>query len=174
MATTRDFLVGVVIGSALGAAAALLYAPAAGTETRQIIKDRTGEALDRTTELAGQARTRVSDLASQTQNRASEVVQQTQARVSDMAGQVRSKAGELTQQVQGAVDRGRQAVEQQKDAVLSAVEAGRQAFAEKKDQLQQDVADDTAAVTTETENLAGGTTELGQTTEASEPTPPPA
>ena len=37
MADSRDFLIGVLVGSAIGAAAALLYAPQSGTETRQLL-----------------------------------------------------------------------------------------------------------------------------------------
>ncbi|MBM3458383.1 MAG: YtxH domain-containing protein, partial [Armatimonadetes bacterium] len=40
MADSRDFVIGVVIGGVLGAAAALLLAPAAGSETRRVIRSR--------------------------------------------------------------------------------------------------------------------------------------
>ena len=144
MSTTRDFLVGVIIGSALGAAAALLYAPATGTETRQLLKDKTTEAIDQANEMAQQARVRVNEVAQQTQTRMGEVRDQVRTRTDEVTGTVRAKAGELSQQAQQAVDRGRHAVEVQKEAVLSAVEAGKQAYQEKQSELQQQVAEDTA------------------------------
>lgn len=38
-----EFLAGVVVGSAIGGAIALLFAPKTGAETRQIIKDKSVE-----------------------------------------------------------------------------------------------------------------------------------
>jgi gas vesicle protein len=132
MADSKDFMIGVLVGSAIGAAAALLYAPQSGTDTRILLKTRADEAKDRTAEMAQQARARASELANTAQGRIGEV-----------RGQVQAKAGEITNQAQELVDRGRHMVEQQKEAVLSAVEAGRQAYTEKQNQLQQEVAEDT-------------------------------
>jgi gas vesicle protein len=65
--STREFLCGVLIGSAVGAAAALLYAPASGTETRETIRAKTVEARDKATELANQARARAEELQREAQ-----------------------------------------------------------------------------------------------------------
>ena len=42
---TKNMVIGVGIGSALGAAAGILFAPKSGKETRQIIADRTSETI---------------------------------------------------------------------------------------------------------------------------------
>jgi gas vesicle protein len=42
---TKNMVIGVGIGSALGAAAGILFAPKSGKETRQIIADRTSETV---------------------------------------------------------------------------------------------------------------------------------
>ena len=131
MTGTRDFFVGILVGSAIGAAAALLYARQSGIETRQQLKDKTNQALDKTNELASQAR-----------GRANELVSQAQTRVSDMTSQARTKIDDLSGQAQGMIDRGRQMVDQQTDAVKTAIDAGKQAYMEKQTQLQQEVAQD--------------------------------
>jgi gas vesicle protein len=42
---TKNMVIGVGIGSALGVAAGILFAPKSGKETRQIIADRTSETI---------------------------------------------------------------------------------------------------------------------------------
>lgn len=43
---TKNMVIGVGIGSALGVAAGILFAPKSGKETRQIIADRTSETIN--------------------------------------------------------------------------------------------------------------------------------
>lgn len=122
MAKTADFLVGVVVGSAIGAACALMYAPMSGVETRETLKVKAGEARDKATELAGTVRTRSTE----------------------MMEQAKAKADEVTRNAQQIVDRGRTMVEGQRDAIKSAVDAGKQAYTEKASTLHSEVAQDTA------------------------------
>lgn len=49
-------LVAFVIGAAVGAAVALLYAPASGRETRELVNRRAREARERASEAARQGR----------------------------------------------------------------------------------------------------------------------
>lgn len=42
---TRNLIIGAGIGSAVGVAAGILFAPKSGSETRHIIADRTGETV---------------------------------------------------------------------------------------------------------------------------------
>ena len=131
MADSKDFFIGVLVGSAIGAAAALLYAPQAGTDTRLMLKDKASEAKDRTAEFAQQAKGKATDL-----------VHTAQARVGDVTTQAKSRVGDLAHQAQDLADRGRQVVERQKEALTSAVEAGRQAYTEKQTALQSEVQTD--------------------------------
>ena len=94
MAQSRDFLIGVIVGSAIGAAAALLYAPQAGVDTRSQLRDKAAEAKERTAELAQQAGTRVG-----------EVTGQAKARVGELAQQAQTKAGEVTSQAKARAKR---------------------------------------------------------------------
>ena len=53
MSNRQNFLLGILIGGVAGAVAALLYAPQSGSETREQIKDKAGEAGKRASEVAG-------------------------------------------------------------------------------------------------------------------------
>jgi gas vesicle protein len=80
------FLAGLGVGAVVG----ILYAPKAGTETREALRARAEEGRD----------------------------------------YVRSRAREAREQAEGWVDKGRDAVSQQKDQFRAAYEAGRQAYQE--------------------------------------------
>ena len=54
MCDTRDFVVGMLIGGMVGAAAALLLAPMAGPELRGEIKEKTGEWVETGRKKAGE------------------------------------------------------------------------------------------------------------------------
>lgn len=131
MSAAREFLVGVVVGGAIGAAAALMYAPQPGEATRTRLR-----------ESATEARERTAALAEQTRGRASEVVHTAQSRLSEVGDQVRSKADGLSQQAHQIAGRSRDLVERQREAVSAAVDAGRQAYTARQTELQSGVADD--------------------------------
>jgi gas vesicle protein len=116
MAEKREFLLGMCIGSAIGAAVALLYAPQAGEDTRDLIRQKTTDAKEKVTEVAG-------------------TVKQT---VAEKADTVKSSATEL-------MDKGRGFVESKKALVTAAVDAGKQAFTQKKSELEADVNEDLEA-----------------------------
>ena len=134
MAQNREFLLGVIVGSAIGAAAALMYAPASGAETREQLRVKAEQARDKATEVAEQARAR-----------ATEVANQARSKVEEVSREARTKVEDLSHQAQNAVDRGRQLVEGQKDAILTAVDAGKQAYRDKASELHKEVAEDTKA-----------------------------
>jgi gas vesicle protein len=59
------FLVAFVAGAAVGAAVALLFAPATGDQTRQYLGQRAREGRDRAAEAARQGRERATEAARQ-------------------------------------------------------------------------------------------------------------
>ena len=61
--SSGSVLVAFVIGAIAGAAVALLYAPAAGEETRRKIADRAREGREKAEDLARRGREAASDLA---------------------------------------------------------------------------------------------------------------
>ena len=56
---------GVLTGAAIGGILALLFAPKSGTDTRQLIKDKTGEAVEILKTKAGAVIDSVNDVASE-------------------------------------------------------------------------------------------------------------
>lgn len=57
--TAKGFLVGMLVGSAVGAIAALLFAPMEGAETRRKIADTSRSAKDRVAQAATNVKKRV-------------------------------------------------------------------------------------------------------------------
>ncbi len=124
---TRDFLIGVLVGSAIGAAAALLYAPQSGAETRGMIKDRATEAYEKTGELAQTAKAKTTEIAGQVR-----------AKTEDLTNQARTKVDELRTQAVELGDRVKGVAATQREAVLAAVDAGKQAYTDRSSTLQSD------------------------------------
>src|SRR5215211_2665919 len=96
----KPILGGFLVGSVIGVATALLFAPRSGVETRAGIRDKAVDLRDRTTET-----------------------------VKDTVSQAKSKAYELKDTViekaEGLKQRGKQTVNQQLDNVSQAAETGK-------------------------------------------------
>ena len=101
----KPILGGFLVGSVIGVATALLFAPRSGEETRAEIRDRAVDLRDRTTET-------VKDTVSQAKTKAYEL----KDTVTDT---VREKAEELKQ-------RGKHTVSRKLDDVAEAAETGKQ------------------------------------------------
>jgi gas vesicle protein len=103
--SVKPILGGFLVGSVIGVATALLFAPRSGAETRAEIRDRAVDLRDRTTET-------VKDTVSQAKSRANEL----KDTVTDT---VREKAEELKQ-------RGKHTVSRKLDDVAQTAETGKQ------------------------------------------------
>jgi gas vesicle protein len=97
----KPIIGGFLVGSVIGVATALLFAPRSGEETRAEIRDKAVELRDRTTETVNQT------------------VSQAKSKASELKDTVREKAEELTQ-------RGKATINRQVDRVSEATEAGKQ------------------------------------------------
>jgi gas vesicle protein len=107
---TGNGLLMFLLGAATGAACALLFAPAAGTDTRRYLGDRARDAQSGASAAAAKAR---------------DAVQQgKQAAITTI--------DEWRPAVNAVVDSGRQAIEQGKQVISSAVNQGRDAYQQAK------------------------------------------
>ena len=110
-----DFLAGFLLGGIVGAAIALLMAPASGEETRDELRSRGIELRNRSEELSNEAMVQAQKLAEEGQKRAME-----------------------------AQERSRLALEEQKSRLEEAIEAGKQAAAQRRTQLMGQFENDKA------------------------------
>lgn len=97
-----DFLAGVLVGALVGAAAALLFAPQSGEETRTLIREKSLELKDQATTLSEEARKRAEALQIQ----------------------AKEKAGQLQTQVKRAVEEGKTAATKKKEDLLASIQGG--------------------------------------------------
>lgn len=148
MAEKREFLLGMLMGSAIGAAVALLYAPQAGDGTRELLRHKASEAKDKATELAEGVKTSVVETAGSARTRVAGAADTVKERVTDVAGTVRERVHDVKETVKTTthevVDRMGAAVETKKAQVAAAVEAGKQAYEQKRTELEADVQQDVA------------------------------
>jgi gas vesicle protein len=91
-----DFLGGILVGALLGAAAALLFAPQSGEQTRALIRDKGIELKEQASAAGAEARKRVETLEVQAKDR----------------------AGQLQAQVKHAVEEGKTAGAKTKEDLL--------------------------------------------------------
>ncbi|RUS47790.1 YtxH domain-containing protein [Cohnella sp. AR92] len=77
MSQTKGMVKGVMIGGAIGAAAALLLAPKSGQEMRKDIRSKYRKASDRTAQWVSDANAKTKELASQVGQHASELMDKT-------------------------------------------------------------------------------------------------
>jgi gas vesicle protein len=101
-----EFLTGFLLGSVVGAAAALMFAPQSGEEMREDIRERGIELKGRATDLSEQGRKRAEELAEQARQRAAE-----------------------------AQERGRLALEEQRTRLQQAIDEGKDAATKKREEL---------------------------------------
>ncbi|WP_309720225.1 YtxH domain-containing protein [Armatimonas sp.] len=94
-----DFLVGLLIGGALGAALALLYAPQSGEETRGKLKEKGGEFKEKTTETYDKARTKATEVGGTLKEKTTTIASSVKESASSVAARI-GKRGEAA----GAVE----------------------------------------------------------------------
>ena len=106
------FFTGLLLGSALGALVALLYAPQGGDQTRGLIKQKTDEysglAKDKAGDLSEAAKAKAADLADKASDtadsakaKAAEISDTVKAKTADVTDTVKSKSAEVVETVKG-------------------------------------------------------------------------
>ncbi len=75
------FLAGMIVGGALGAIVALLYAPQPGEEVRNLLKEKSVELKDRAATVSGEARSKLEKTVSQLQEQVAELSRTLQEQV---------------------------------------------------------------------------------------------
>lgn len=115
----KTFLAGLLIGSALGASAALLKAPRSGEETREQLRAKASEAQSKAEEAATQLRGQVKETGEQVIER----VEEARVRAQEMAEEASQRADELKTQAGTVVEEGEKILTQTADEIQKATEA---------------------------------------------------
>ncbi len=92
--TTNTFIIGTIIGGAIGAITALLLAPKSGKELRQDIADKSSEVYGKANEYYHNTSEKVSDAVKNTYNTSIDKAQEYMHTAKDQANNFMSKAGE--------------------------------------------------------------------------------
>lgn len=103
-----EFFTGFLLGTVVGAAAALLLAPQTGEETREVIRERGIELQGRMGQTTEEARSRAADLASEARSRAAEAQDRS-----------RTLLAEQKSRLQEAIDQGKEAAQQKRDELTA-------------------------------------------------------
>jgi gas vesicle protein len=108
-----------LLGLAIGAGAALLFAPASGRETRQRIQDE-----------ARRAGRKVKDITDELGEKMADSVEQTRVGFDERVGRARDVVGSRVQAVSDAVSAGREAAVQARSELERAVAESKRAYAD--------------------------------------------
>ena len=107
-----EFLTGFLLGTVVGAAAALLLAPQSGEETREQIREHGIELKGRAAELSEQGRQRAEELTAQARQRAAEVQERSRLTLEEQKAHL-----------QDALEEGKQAAAKKRDELMARLEA---------------------------------------------------
>jgi gas vesicle protein len=108
---SADFFAGFLVGALVGAAAALLFAPQSGEETRTMIRDKGIELGERADALSVEARKRAEELQAQAKERAEA-----------LSTQAKERAQDVQVKVKQAVEEGKAAATKKKEDLLTQLE----------------------------------------------------
>ncbi len=103
-----EFFTGFLLGTVVGAAAALLLAPQTGEETREVIRERGIELQGRMGQTTEEARSRATDFATEARSRAA-----------DAQDRSRTLLTEQKSRLQDAIDQGKEAAQQKRDELTA-------------------------------------------------------
>lgn len=118
---TLDFLKGLLIGGAVGAIVALLYAPKSGKETREDISRKVEDLYDRAREEYEESMAK-----------ARKAYDAAITRLKDLEVDARKKAEEVEDIVDDIIEKGKTTVEGSKGRLKEALDAAKSAFKEEK------------------------------------------
>jgi gas vesicle protein len=103
----------MLVGASVGAAIALLYAPAPGSETREQVRTVANDAKDRATEMASTIRDKAPEVA----GKAQDIANQVKTAATSAVGKATEVASTLRDKVPGFADKAQETVSHVRDQV---------------------------------------------------------
>lgn len=128
-----DFFKGFLIGGAIGAAFALLFAPKTGMELRADLRRKSRELYDETEEKLGEWKEEAADVLEQGKRQAAALRTQAEAKVTEARAKAEQIINEGRAKARDLVDQGAKVVEREKGRVKSALDAGVKAYRDEVD-----------------------------------------
>jgi len=116
-----DFIAGFLVGALAGAAAALLFAPMSGEETRVLIREKGVELGQRADEMSIEARKKAEELQMEARKKAEELQMEARKRAEELQLQAKERAHGLQEKVKVAVDEGKAAAIKTKEDLLAQI-----------------------------------------------------
>ncbi|TDL34285.1 YtxH domain-containing protein [Jeotgalibacillus sp. S-D1] len=101
---SKDFVVGALIGGAIGAATALFLAPKSGTELRQDLNTQTNLLKERSSEWKDQAVTKGNELAATAKEKSAGITQTVQSQSNAIVEKVKSLKGNSSESSEESSD----------------------------------------------------------------------
>jgi len=123
-----EFLKGVFIGSAIGAALALLFAPKSGNELRADIRRKSRELYDETEEKVGEWKAEAAEVIEHGKRQAEALRTQAEAKISETRAKAEQLMSEGRAKARDLVEQGVKTVEREKGRIKSAFDAGTKAY----------------------------------------------
>ena len=140
-ATTK--LTYLLIGSGIGAALALLFAPKSGQELRGDIADVTRKGVEKSKETANLVGERAGEYYEVSRDKAAEIYGTAQEKVGSAYEAAQEKVGELYSTAQEKAElvgeKAKETAERTSNPFSAAIEAGKEAYAEEKRRTASDV-----------------------------------
>lgn len=131
-----DKFVYFLIGAGMGAIAALLFAPKAGSELRADLADVTKRSADQARDQARQVGERATEYYQASAEYATDFAERSKEVITDAAERSREAITDVTERsreaITGAAERGKDLINRQKASVAAALEAGKQGYREAK------------------------------------------
>lgn len=93
----------LLVGTGIGAALGLLFAPKAGSELRSNISDITQRGYDKTTELANRVKDQSSELLQSAKEKAGNILEMTRSQVSDLSDKAADTVNGVSEELAAGV-----------------------------------------------------------------------
>ncbi|MDZ7289643.1 MAG: YtxH domain-containing protein [candidate division KSB1 bacterium] len=125
-----DFLKGILVGGAIGAVIALLFAPKSGTELRADIRRKSKELYDETETSLGDLKKQAAEIVEQGKRQAEALRAQAEAKIKEARAKAEQLISEGRAKARELVEEGAKTIEREKGRIRSAVDAGVKAYRE--------------------------------------------
>jgi gas vesicle protein len=93
--SSKNFLMGTVIGGVIGAFSALLLAPKSGKELRQDIETKSNEVVRKTTDLTNEVAKKTTDLTSEVAKKTTDLTNEVAKKATDLSSDVKESGKDL-------------------------------------------------------------------------------